>query len=118
MTISRRRSCPASPAKSAGSSASRPREVRFPFEPPREREFDAVGFGLNAVDHLVVVPAYPQFDTKVRFVEHVQAAGGETATAMSALSRLGMRAVYAGCFGSDTAGQFGFAVLTDYGVHA
>ena len=30
--------------------------MRFPFTLPTEREFDAVGFGLNAVDHLVVVP--------------------------------------------------------------
>jgi sugar/nucleoside kinase (ribokinase family) len=91
--------------------------VNFPFKLPNDREFDAVGFGLNAVDHLVVVPAYPAFDTKVRFVEHVQAAGGETATAMTALSRLGMRAAYAGRFGSDSEGQFGFAALKDEGVN-
>src|ERR1044072_3467283 len=63
--------------------------VRSPFEPPREREFDAVGFGLNAVDHLVVVPTYPEFDTKVRLVEHVRAAGGQTATTLAGLCRLG-----------------------------
>jgi hypothetical protein len=65
--------------------------VRFPFELPAAREFDAVGFGLNAVDHLIVVPAYPAFDTKVRLVEHAQAAGGQTASAMVALKRLGLR---------------------------
>lgn len=90
--------------------------MHFPFKLVRDREFDAVGFGLNAVDHLVVVPAYPEFDTKVRFVEHIQAAGGETATAMTALQRLGMRTAYAGRFGSDAEGLFGFAALKDEGV--
>jgi sugar/nucleoside kinase (ribokinase family) len=90
--------------------------VRFPFEPPDAREFDAVGFGLNAVDHLVVVPAYPEFDTKIRLVEHVRAAGGQTASAMTGLQRLGRRTAYAGRFGSDDAGRFGFEELRAEGV--
>jgi sugar/nucleoside kinase (ribokinase family) len=91
--------------------------VNFPFQPAREREFDAVGFGLNAVDHLVVVPAYPAFDTKVRLRKHTQAAGGQTASAMVALSRLGMRTAYAGRFGSDAEGQFGLMELSSEGVN-
>jgi sugar/nucleoside kinase (ribokinase family) len=91
--------------------------VHFPFHLAREREFDAVGFGLNAVDHLIVVPAYPAFDTKVRLREHAQAAGGQTATAMAALQRLGMRTAYAGRFGSDAEGQFGLAAIRDEGVN-
>src|SRR2546421_9746340 len=111
MTISRRRSCPASPAKSAGSSASRPREVRFPFEPPRDKEFDAVGFGLNAVDHLIVVPAYPAFDTKVGFTEYEKAAGGQTASAMVALQRLRLKTAYARRLGADEDGTFGLRAI-------
>ena len=90
--------------------------LHFPFTLRNDKEFDAVGFGLNAVDHLVVVPAYPAFDTKTRFTEHVQAAVGQTATAMVALQRLGMRAAYAGRFGADAEGQFGLATLKDEGV--
>ncbi len=90
--------------------------MRFPFEPPPAREFDAVGFGLNAVDHLVVVPHYPEYDTKVRLVEHQRGAGGETASAMTALRRLGMRTAYAGRFGSDDAGRFGLESLRAEGV--
>ena len=90
--------------------------MRFPFEPPPAREFDAVGFGLNAVDHLVVVPHYPEYDTKVRLVEHERGAGGETASAMTALRRLGMKTAYAGRFGSDDAGRFGFEALRAEGV--
>jgi sulfofructose kinase len=91
--------------------------VHFPFSLASEREFDSVGFGLNAVDHLVVVPAYPAFDTKVRLLKHVQAAGGQTASTMAALSRLGMRTAYAGRFGSDAEGQFGLAELVAEGVN-
>ena len=90
--------------------------MRFPFTLPVEREFDAVGFGLNAVDHLVVVPAYPEFDTKVRLVEHRQSAGGQTASAMVALRRLGLKTAYAGRFGSDDEGAFGLRTLADEGV--
>lgn len=90
--------------------------MRLPLTIPSEREFDAVGFGLNAVDHLIVVPEYPQFDTKLRFIEHQQSPGGQTATAMVALQRLGLKTAYAGRFGSDDAGVFGRASLTKEGV--
>jgi len=92
--------------------------VRFPFEPPHDREFDAAGFGVNAVDHLVVVPAYPEFDTKTRLVEHLRSAGGMTASAMVGLRRLGLRTVYAGRFGSDDAGLYGLRTLREEGVDA
>ena len=90
---------------------------RLPFNIPAKREFDAVGFGLNAVDHLIVVPQYPQFDTKIRLTEHKESAGGQTATAMVALQRLGMKTAYAGRFGSDDAGSFGRQSLLSEGVN-
>jgi sulfofructose kinase len=91
--------------------------MRLPFKLLMDRNFDAVGFGLNAVDHLIVVPHYPQFDTKIRLRQHEQAAGGQTATAMVALQRLGLQTAYAGRFGSDDAGQFGLQTLIDEGVN-
>jgi sugar/nucleoside kinase (ribokinase family) len=91
--------------------------MRLPFNLPNKRDFDAVGFGLNAVDHLIVVPEYPQFDTKLRFTEHRQSAGGQTATAMVALQRLGMKTAYAGRFGSDEAGIFGRESVAIEGVN-
>ena len=90
--------------------------MRFPFQLPEDKEFDAVGFGLNAVDHLVVVAEYPAFDSKVRLLERKQSPGGQTATAMVSLKRLGLKTAYAGRFGSDAAGQFGFASVKDEGV--
>ena len=88
--------------------------VTFSF--PAGRTFDAVGFGLNAVDHLIVVPAYPAFDTKVRLLEHKRATGGQTATAMVTLQRLGLRTAYAGRFGSDEEGRFGLDSVKSEGV--
>jgi sulfofructose kinase len=91
--------------------------VRTPLNLPTKKEFDAVGFGLNAVDHLIVVPEYPAFDTKIRFTEHEKSAGGQTASAMVALQRLGLKTAYAGRFGSDSAGRFGLSTLKSEGVN-
>ena len=91
--------------------------MKFPIEAPRGKPFDAVGFGLNAVDHLVVVPEYPAFDTKIRLLEHKQSAGGQTASAMVSLRRLGLKTAYAGRFGSDPEGLFGLATLKDDDVN-
>ncbi len=87
--------------------------MRFPFQLTENKQFDAVGFGLNAVDHIVVVPHFPQFDTKVKLFEHERFAGGQAATAMVTLQRLGMKTAYAGRFGSDDEGEFGLASLRD-----
>jgi sugar/nucleoside kinase (ribokinase family) len=86
-------------------------------ELPADKEFDCVGFGLNAVDHLIVVPHYPDFDTKLRFQEYEKSAGGQTASAMVALQRLGMRTAYAGRFGSDEDGRFGLLSLEYEGIN-
>jgi len=91
--------------------------MRFPLNVPDNKPFDAVGFGLNAVDHLIVVPHYPAFDTKIRLLEHKLSAGGQTATAMVALQRLGLKTAYAGRFGSDPEGTFGLATLKADGVN-
>ncbi len=91
--------------------------MQFPITIPTDKLFDAVGFGLNAVDHLIVVPEYPAFDTKTRLLGYKESAGGQTATAMVALRRLGLKTSYAGRFGSDASGEFGLATLTEDGVN-
>jgi sulfofructose kinase len=53
----------------------------------------------------------------MRLVEHKQSAGGQTATAMVSLRRLGLKTAYAGRFGSDPEGQFGFKSLVDEDVN-
>src|SRR3954465_12245658 len=91
--------------------------MRLPFDIPEPKDFDAVGFGLNAVDHLLVVPKYPAFDTKTRFTSYEKAAGGQTASAMVALQRLGLKTSYAGRFGSDEEGRFGYRSLEYEGIN-
>jgi len=86
--------------------------MNFPFIIATNKDFAAVGFGLNAVDHLIVVPEYPAFDTKVRLLDHTQGAGGQAASTMVGLRRLGFQTAYAGRFGSDPEGQFGLAEIT------
>lgn len=90
--------------------------MKFPFELPVDREFDAVGFGTNAVDYLIQVPFYPSFNSKIELSDYLQLAGGEIATAMVGLKRLGLKTAYAGRFGDDSAGDFGLQTLRDEGV--
>lgn len=79
--------------------------MRFELKLPEGRAYDVVGFGLNAVDHIVVVPAYPEFNTKVRLIEHSRQTGGQVASALTALQRLGCKTRYIGKCGSDDAGR-------------
>lgn len=90
--------------------------MNFPFRLLRDKDFDAVGFGTNAVDYLIRVPEYPAFNSKVELDGYVQAAGGEVASAMAGLRRLGMKTAYAGRFGSDPEGEYGLRSLVDEGV--
>lgn len=90
--------------------------MKFPFKLPVDREFDAVGFGTNAIDYLIQVPFYPSFNSKIELSDYLQLAGGEIATAMVGLKRLGLKTAYAGRFGDDSAGAFGLQTLRDEGV--
>jgi len=92
--------------------------MEFGLRIPTNKPFDAVALGLNAVDHLIVVPAYPQFNSKIRFLSHTVAAGGQAATAMVALARLGLRSRYIGKVGSDEAGRFQLQTLESEGVES
>lgn len=90
--------------------------MRFPFELKSEAKFDAIGFGTNAVDYLIQVPEYPAFDSKIELNDYIQAAGGEVATTMVGLQRLGLKTMYVGRFGKDAAGDFGMDDLRSEGV--
>lgn len=92
--------------------------MRFPIVPPArdEKAFDAVALGLNAVDHVAVVARYPAFNSKIELVSHTTLFGGQCATAMVSLARLGLRSRYIGRVGSDLAGQMQIASIRDEGV--
>jgi sulfofructose kinase len=78
----------------------------FDLKFPSNKPFDVVGFGLNSVDHLCIVPAYPHLDSKSEIVQYEQLSGGQVATAILFLSRMGLKTKYIGKVGGDTLGRF------------
>jgi sugar/nucleoside kinase (ribokinase family) len=90
--------------------------MKFPLHIPQTAPFDVVGYGTNAVDHLIEVARYPEFNTKVNLLSHTVAAGGEIATTLVGLQRLGLRTAYVGRIGDDTAGELGLESLVAEGV--
>lgn len=88
----------------------------FGIDVPPEAEFDAVGFGLNAVDHLCVVSEFPERDTKPRVDDFARAPGGQAASAMVLLARLGLRTKYVGKVGGDEIGAFSLESIRSEGV--
>ncbi len=92
--------------------------MRLPVaSPPREPGgFDAVALGLNATDNIIVVPDYPASGSKTQFVSHQVLFGGQCASAMVALSRLGLRTRYIGRVGSDDFGRQQIASIVQEGV--
>jgi sugar/nucleoside kinase (ribokinase family) len=92
--------------------------MEFGIEIPTGKPFDAVALGLNAIDHLIVVPHYPPFNTKVPLISHTIAPGGQCATAMVTLARLGLRTRYIGKVGSDDFGSLQLRSLESEGVES
>lgn len=90
--------------------------MNFPFKLRPKTDLDVVGFGTNAVDFLIRVPHYPEYNSKVELSDYVQAAGGEVATTMVGLQRLDLKSAYVGRFGDDEAGRFGIDSLRREGV--
>ena len=86
------------------------------IEFPETAEFDVVGFGLNAVDHLCFVSEYPRRDTKPRVDRFERSPGGQAASAMVVCSRLGLRAKYVGKVGGDETGAFSLQSIRSEGV--
>lgn len=63
---------------------------------------DLVGVGLNATDTLVAVPHFPSRGSKVDSPSLNILAGGQTATAVIACQRWGLRTRYVGKLGDDS----------------
>ncbi len=75
---------------------------------PSDKTWDVVGLGANSVDFVHLLPGYPQpFGSfaKMRIEKQEILCGGQTATAMCACAKLGLRAKYAGVTGTDDNGR-------------
>src|SRR3990172_4820908 len=74
------------------------------------------GLGQCSLDYLSLVDVYPQVDTKKEVLEWHEQGGGPVATALVALSKLGMSCRFYGIIGDDEAGGKIRQSLADEGV--
>jgi sulfofructose kinase len=91
--------------------------MRFNPSFPKNKPFDVVGMGLNAVDFLTVVPEFPTLNSKMEILQFSKQGGGQVATAMVALSRWRVRTKYIGKVGGDELGQFSLHSIHEEGVN-
>ena len=71
------------------------------------KRFDVIGVGYSSVDYLGIVDIYPPpADVKMPMSEFAKQGGGPVATALVALSRLGIRTAFVGKMGDDEFGTF------------
>ena len=84
--------------------------------PRDDRPFDAVALGLNAIDLIVEVPRFPERNAKTELQSLRKTAGGQAATAMVTVARLGGRARYLGKFGDDDHGVISRSTLEAEGI--
>ncbi len=77
----------------------------------REKPYDMVGFGLNSVDQLCIVPQYPRPNSKTEIHRYEKLPGGQVATATIFLSRMGLKVKYIGKVGGDDIGRFSLQSL-------
>jgi sulfofructose kinase len=78
--------------------------------------WDVMGFGVVAVDNVVMVDRYPLPDTKVQMRGQQRHGGGLTGTALVAAARLGAKAAYCGVLGDDELSRFTLQELEREGV--
>ncbi len=74
------------------------------------------GLGQCSLDYLCLVDAWPEVDTKKEVLQWNEQGGGPVATALVALSRLGLSCSFYGIIGDDWEGEKIRRSLTDEGV--
>ncbi len=79
-------------------------------------DFDVVGMGLNAVDHICIIPRFPRYEEKLRMLDFKKTPGGQVASALTACARWGLKAKYIGKVGGEELGAFSLASLKEAGV--
>ena len=70
------------------------------------KTFDVIGVGTAVVDYLGVVPHYPESDSQIELMEFAKQGGGNVATALVTLARLGASACFIGKIGDDELARF------------
>ena len=90
--------------------------LEFGLTIPGIAAFDVVGFGLNAVDHLCIVPREPERGEKLRLVGFQRSPGGQAASAMVQCAKLGLRTKYVGKVGGGEIGAYSLESIRAAGV--
>ncbi len=80
------------------------------------RPIDLLGLGEASLDVAVTVDGFPDPDAKVPAADLALRPGGQVATAVRAVARLGWRAAYAGTLGDDGGAQTVVEALSGDGV--
>ena len=74
---------------------------------PGNRRMDVIGIGYSVLDYIGLVPRIPPFDgDTVTMLDFTKSGGGQVATALVALARLGATVGYLGVVGDDHPGRF------------
>lgn len=81
-----------------------------------ESVWDIIGFGIVAVDDVLVVENYPPPDSKVPVLEKSRHGGGLTGTALVAASRLGAKCAYGGVVGESELSTWTLTELNREGI--
>jgi len=80
-------------------------------------KFDLVGVGLNATDTLLIVSHFPAYAGKVPFEAEILSPGGQVASALATVAKLGLRVKYIGTVGDDERGRIQLASLRESGMN-
>ena len=74
------------------------------------------GVGRVILDHVVVLPAFPECDTKCLVSEHWQQVGGPVPVALSTAAHFGIQTTFLGPWGNDAAGREISTSLSERGI--
>lgn len=75
-----------------------------------------IGLGMSTLDILVRLTEMPSWENGGRFSAIAIDGGGPVATAIAAVSRLGVRAGFVGAYGHDRLGEIKLQTLTECGI--
>ncbi len=81
-------------------------DLRIPWKPLRDREFDVIGLGCASMDIIARVPYIPAKNEKIHALEMERSGGGPVGTALVVVARLGFKASFIGQVGDDFAGNY------------
>lgn len=85
----------------------------FSFPP---KPFDVVGLGLTAIDHLIILPRFPEEGTKNRISNFIRTGGGQMGSGTTAQARLGLKVRFLGKVGGDDLGRLSLELLEKEGI--